>query len=264
MTRYEVGIGLRNELLGLPVAAREWTVVGADPGELEAAGYRPAQPGDAVYRDARGDLVRLAVREVREADGSLSLVRSPDVTIDEDLARRDLTIHALARDPDGALIDPYDGGEDLQEGMLRHVTPHFARHPEYLLSTAVAAAELARWGFRVAHGTYALMKRMAGEGAAGRLTPGMRGEAVLAALSAPRPSELFRVLHRCGALVSMAPGVDAWFGETTAHGAPVPEVLAGLDAADLDTGARLGRLVGLLAERAPAAVVELGLEGGGR
>mgnify|MGYP006288800345 CR=1 FL=1 len=257
--RYEVGVGLRNALLGLPVTRREWTVVGAGPAALAARGYRPVPPGDAVYQDPDGHRVRLAVREVPEADGSLSAVRSPDVTIEEDLAHRDLTIHALARDPWGTLVDPYGGEEDLHAGFLRHVTPAYARHPEYLLSTAVAAAELARWGFRIAHGTHGLMKRMAADGAAEGLSPPRRREALEAALAAPRPSELFRVLHRCGALARLAPEVDAWFGEAATHGAPAPEALTALDGDARDPEARRAQLSGLLAERAPGALPGLGL-----
>ena len=137
-----------------------------------------------------------------------------EVTLEDELAIRTLTILAMAKDG-ASIIDPFSGREDMDNGVLRHVTAHFSREPVNLLIVAVWAARLSLWGFSVAHATHALMKRMVTSGAVEQLAQHQISDAVLQAIASPRPSVFFRVLHRCGALKSISRELDALFEERT-------------------------------------------------
>ena len=170
MKVYRVGGSVRDELLGRAVADRDCVVVGATPEQMVAAGYRPVGSDFPVFlhpRDARG--VRAGAHRAQERPrlSRLRLHTTPDVTLEEDLARRDLTINAMARDDDGTLIDPHGGVADLRAGMLRHVSPAFAEDPLRVLRVARFAA---RFGFSVAPETEALMRAIAAGGELATLT----------------------------------------------------------------------------------------------
>jgi len=152
----------------------------------------------------------------------------------DELAHRDLSIHAMAMDDAGNLIDPYGGQQDLEEGLLRHTSPAFTSKQENILSTAVAGAELSHWGFRIAHGTYGLLKKMAINGIQEQLTIEQKHSALTQALAAERPAEFFRILHRCGALRGISKEVNALFDESDSHkNQQLPELISMLNNKDL-------------------------------
>ncbi|GEM_PF-6587959 len=229
MERYRVGTAVRDELLGLPAPDPEWVVIGAGPEDLAAAGYLPDPHGDGGFIEPQtGVRCRPACAEAPGPDGGLVAVHGAQVTLEQELARRDLTIHAMAIARDGRLIDPYGGRADLDAGLLRHVTPRFAQHPEYLFSVAATAARLARWGFHLAHATYALMRRMAAAGIDAE--PAVIAAAFDAALAAPRPSAFFRTLGRCGVFAHLCPALDRRLAHRAAHAGGGPSgLLTALD-----------------------------------
>lgn len=258
MQVYAVGAPVRDELLDLPVSRRRWVIVGATADQAAAAGYAPDPHCDGRFLHPRtGEPCTLAWAERSAPDhvGTL-VIQDPSVTLEQDLARRDLTINAMARDAAGVLIDPYGGREDLSEGALRHVTPRFAAHPEYLLSVAQHAALLGHWGFHVTHATYGLMKRMVRDGALEAVAPGAFWRACSRALDHPLPSQFFRVLERCGALERLSPELNRRCGTTAAHGA-MPGALQILDKSP--AGERLAALYHALGTDAPAVFRALGV-----
>lgn len=236
MQYYRVGKPVRDRLLDLPVETREWVVVGADHDAMLAQGFQPLDVSAGVYRDPQTDEpYQLARREVREHNSGETILEISDrADLDSELAIRDLTIHAMALDEQDCLIDPFDGEEDLQNGLLRHVTPHFARHPDYLLNIGVEAACLVKWGFHIAHGTYGLLKRMVGEGVTQQLPASSWAEPIRATLvEGATPSECFRVWQRCGALAAISPQLDQLYNKEQAHQSDQcpPEALVWLDEA---------------------------------
>ncbi len=207
---YLVGGAVRDRLLKLPVDERDWVVVGSTPGALRAAGFRQVDPEFPVFRHPEtGEEYALARRETKVAKGyrGFEVDVAPDVTLKEDLARRDLTINAMALDDQGRLIDPYGGREDLEQGLLRHVTPAFVEDPVRLLRIARFAARFGPFGFRVAHSTHRLMKAMVREGAMAQLQPPRIWRELHKALGYPQPWRFFEVLHACGALAELLPGL---------------------------------------------------------
>ncbi|MCX7960925.1 MAG: multifunctional CCA tRNA nucleotidyl transferase/2'3'-cyclic phosphodiesterase/2'nucleotidase/phosphatase, partial [Burkholderiales bacterium] len=171
MKAYVVGGAVRDELLGLPVADRDWVVVGATPEQMTAAGFRPVGRDFPVFlHPVTGEEYALARTERKSGRGyrGFTVYCAPEVTLEEDLARRDLTINAMARDEDGRLIDPFGGARDIAAGVLRHVSEAFAEDPVRILRVARFAA---RYGFRVADETMALMRRMVEAGEVDHLVP---------------------------------------------------------------------------------------------
>lgn len=256
------GRALRNELLKLPLGHEEWLCPPEQGPRLEDEAYTPAPGSPRRYIDrASGDIYWPWCGERRAAERD-ELVAHCDASLDIEavLAVRDLSIHAMARDPGGRLIDPYEGYEDLQQGFLRHVTPHFVRHPDYLLSLAEAAAELARWGFRVAHGTWGLMKKMANAGAVQAIEPQLRRASLRRALNTATPSEYFRVLHRCGALVHIAPALAGLYVDSASHSAAEakPVLFEELDRLSGEGQSGAAVFTALLQVHAPLALSELG------
>ena len=160
MKAYQVGGSVRDELLGLPVQDRDWVVVGADPEEMARQGFRPVGADFPVFLHPRThEEYALARTERKTGPGykGFSFHAAPDVTLEQDLARRDLTINAMARGEDGRLVDPHGGEADLRAGVLRHVSAAFAEDPVRILRVARFAA---RFAFAVAPETMALMRRM--------------------------------------------------------------------------------------------------------
>jgi tRNA nucleotidyltransferase (CCA-adding enzyme) len=220
---YLVGGAVRDKLLGIPYTERDWVVVGATEQEMLDAGFRRADP-DAAFpvflHPETGEEYALARRETKTGAGyrGFAVDAGPDVSLEEDLARRDLTINAMAEDAQGALIDPFHGREDLDQGLLRHVTPAFVEDPVRLLRVARFAAKLGCWGFRVAHGTHALMQRMAATSDLEALRPERVWQEMTRALAEPQPWRFFEVLQRCGALIRLIPELSAVLAVDGGHG----------------------------------------------
>ena len=207
---YLVGGAVRDRLLGLPVVDRDWVVVGATPADMVAQGFEPL-PGDfPVFRHPEtGEEYALARRETKTGSGyhGFSVETGPEVTLEEDLARRDLTINAMAEDEQGNIIDPFNGREDLDLGLLRHVTPAWVEDPVRMLRIARFAARFAPWGFRVTHGTHGLMKKMVASGELAHLQGARVRQEMEKALMTDGPWRFFQVLHGCGALEQLLPGL---------------------------------------------------------
>ncbi len=227
MKIYAVGGAVRDELLGLAVKDRDYVVVGATPDEMVKLGFKPVGIEFPVFLHPKTrEEYALARTERKVARGyhGFEFHAAPDVTLEQDLARRDLTINAIARDQDGAIVDPFNGAADLKAGVLRHVSPAFAEDPVRILRVARFAA---RYGFAIARETLALMRRMVAEGEADALVAERVWREFARGLMEDRPSRMFEVLRKCGALARVAPEIDALFEREEAGSA----ALAALDAA---------------------------------
>ncbi len=215
MRVYLVGGAVRDELLGLPVKERDWVVVGGTREDLERRKFREVGRDFPVFLhpDSHEEYA-LARRERKTAPGyrGFSVEFGPEVTLEEDLGRRDLTINAMARHPDGSLVDPYGGKRDLDARVLRHVSEAFAEDPVRILRLARFAARFAPLGFRVAPDTMALMKRMVLDNEADALVAERVWQESEKALREPAAAAFFRVLRECGALKRVFPEIDALFG----------------------------------------------------
>ncbi|HET9762296.1 MAG TPA: multifunctional CCA tRNA nucleotidyl transferase/2'3'-cyclic phosphodiesterase/2'nucleotidase/phosphatase [Casimicrobiaceae bacterium] len=211
MKIYRVGGSVRDELLGLPVADRDYVVVGATPQAMRAGGFRPVGRDFPVFLHPRThEEYALARTERKTSRGhrGFSFHAAPEVTLEEDLARRDLTINAMARADDGTLIDPFGGERDLREGVLRHVGPAFTEDPLRVLRVARFAA---RFGFSVAPETAALMRAIAAGGELETLSAERVWQELAKALMEAKPSRFFVILRRCGALGQLLPELEALF-----------------------------------------------------
>src|SRR5262245_8024769 len=208
MKIYCVGGAVRDELLGLPGKDRDYVVVGATPEEMLQQGYRPVGRDFPVFLHPQThEEYALARTERKTARGyhGFEFRAAPDVTLEQDLARRDLTINAIAKDADGRILDPHRGVPDLKAGLLRHVSPAFAEDPVRILRVARFAA---RFGFRIAAETLQLMRKMADGGEADALVPERVWQEVARGLMEAKPSRMFGVLRECGALERVMPEVD--------------------------------------------------------
>jgi tRNA nucleotidyltransferase (CCA-adding enzyme) len=215
MQVYLVGGAVRDERLGLPVKERDWCVVGATPQELIDDGYRQVGKDFPVFlHPTTNEEYALARTERKTAAGyhGFEFDTSPAVTIEEDLSRRDLTINALAVDPDGELIDPFGGLEDLSKRLIRHVSDAFVEDPVRILRAAKFAARFAHLGFRIAPETRDLMRQMVADGEADALVPDRVWKETESALAGPNPHLYFEALRSCSVLRVVYPEVDALFG----------------------------------------------------
>jgi tRNA nucleotidyltransferase (CCA-adding enzyme) len=235
MKIYRVGGSVRDELLGQRVADRDYVVVGATPEAMRSLGYRSVGRDFPVFlHPATHEEYALARTERKSGRGHRGFVfhASPEVTLEEDLARRDLTINAMARSDDGALIDPFGGERDLRSGVLRHVGVAFAEDPLRVLRVARFAA---RFGFAIAPETEALMRAIAQSGELATLSPERIWQELSRALMERKPSRFIAVLRRCGALAAVLPEVDALFGPAPRTSAAAALCQRALDcAADAD------------------------------
>jgi tRNA nucleotidyltransferase (CCA-adding enzyme) len=227
MKIYCVGGAVRDELLGLPVKDRDYVVVGATPEQMVRLGYKPVGRDFPVFlHPETHEEYALARTERKTARGyhGFEFYAAPDVTLEQDLARRDLTINAIAKDACGNIIDPFGGVADLKAGILRHVSPAFAEDPVRILRVARFAA---RYGFVIAPETLALMRRMVQSGEADALVPERAWQEIARGLMEPQPSRMFEALRTCGALARVAPELAAlWDDEPKGE-----QASAALDAA---------------------------------
>jgi tRNA nucleotidyltransferase (CCA-adding enzyme) len=236
---YRVGGSVRDELLGRPVVDRDWVVVGATPETLLASGYRPVGKDFPVFlHPDTHEEYALARTERKHGRGyrGFEFFASPDVTLEEDLRRRDLTINAMARADDGTLVDPFGGEADLRSGVLRHVSAAFAEDPLRVLRVARFAA---RFGFVVAPETEALMRELVRSGELATLAPERVWQEFARGLMEPHPARLLAVLRGCGALAQVLPEVDALFG------VPQPQD----SHPEIDTGVHVGLVLEYAARR---------------
>lgn len=206
---------MRDRLLGLPVKDRDWVVVGATVDEMLARGFQQVGRDFPVFlHPASKEEYALARTERKSGKGYTGFVvhTSADVTIEDDLLRRDLTINAIAEDEHGKLLDPHGGLEDLEQRLLRHVSPAFAEDPLRVLRVARFAARFAELGFRVADETLALMRDMTAAGELEHLVPERVWQEMERALATNAPQVFFQVLRDCGALAVILPELDRLFG----------------------------------------------------
>jgi tRNA nucleotidyltransferase (CCA-adding enzyme) len=220
---YVVGGAVRDALLGLPVADRDWVVVGATPEEMARLGFRPVGKDFPVFlHPETHEEYALARTERKSGRGykGFTVYAAPDVTLEADLARRDLTINAMAQDEAGALIDPHGGEKDLREGVLRHVSPAFEEDPVRILRVA---RFVARFGFRIARETQALMRRMVELGEADHLVPERVWQEFSRGLMEAHPARMLETLDACGLAARLLPELSperAALERAAAAGAP--------------------------------------------
>ena len=208
MEIYLVGGAVRDELLGLPVKDRDWVVTGATPEEMLRLGYRQVGADFPVFlHPTTHEEYALARTERKNGQGyhGFTVYSAPDVTLEDDLKRRDLTINAMAKAADGTMVDPFQGRQDLESRQLRHVSEAFSEDPLRILRTARFAARLQPMGFGVADRTMALMTQMAQAGEVGHLVPERVWQEVQRALHENEPGTFFTVLQNCSALESLIP-----------------------------------------------------------
>jgi len=205
MKSFVVGGAVRDELLGLPVQDRDHVVVGATPEEMSAAGFKPVGKDFPVFLHPQThEEYALARTERKSGRGykGFTVYAAPDVTLEQDLARRDLTINAIAKAGDGRLIDPFGGERDLRAGILRHVSEAFQEDPVRILRVARFAA---RFGFRIAEPTMQLMKSMVASGEADHLVPERVWQEFARGLAEPHPERMFEALEACGLRARLMP-----------------------------------------------------------
>ena len=246
MKTYVVGGAVRDALLGRPVSDRDHVVVGATPEQMSALGFKPVGSDFPVFLHPQSrEEYALARTERKTAVGykGFAIFATPEVTLEEDLARRDLTINAMAFDEAGRLIDPYGGAADLRAGVLRHVSPAFVEDPVRILRVARFAA---RFGFSVAPETLALMRAMVANGEADALVPERVWQELARGMMESRPSRMLAVLAECGALQRIAPQLAGSRAEGTAGEIPSWQALDRVAAHQAPLPVRFAALAGSL------------------
>ena len=215
MKIYLVGGAVRDQLLQLPVHDRDWVVVGSTPQAMLQSGYQSVGKDFPVFLHPQTkEEYALARTERKTGVGytGFDCYFAQDVTLEEDLMRRDLTINAIAQDQDGNLYDPYHGAQDILDRKLRHVSQAFVEDPLRVLRVARFAAKLHHLGFTVATETLELMRKIAQSGELNHLTPERVWQEWHKSLTTPYPEKFLEVLHECGALAIVLPEIDALFG----------------------------------------------------
>lgn len=240
MKTYIVGGAVRDELLGYAVKDKDYVVVGSTPEQMVAAGFKPVGKDFPVFlHPDTHDEYALARTERKTAKGykGFSIHASPEVTLEEDLARRDLTINAIAKSDDGELIDPFNGLSDIQSRTLRHVSNAFAEDPVRILRAARFSARLT--AFSLAPETLALMRQMVDEGEVDALVAERVWQELAKGLMEAKPSRMFEMLRACGALRKILPELDRLWG------VPQPEQ----HHPEVDTGVHVMMVVDYAAEK---------------
>ena len=248
MKTYIVGGAVRDRLLGLPVQDRDYVVVGATPDEMIARGFTPVGRDFPVFlHPSTHEEYALARTERKTAPGYQGFVchAAGDVTLEQDLARRDLTINAIAQAEDGTLVDPFGGQRDLQARIFRHVSSAFAEDPVRILRVARFAARFN--GFSVAPETRALMRQMVASGEVDALVPERVWQELSRGLMESAPSRMFEVLRECGALARILPELDALWG------VPQPAQYH----PEIDTGVHVMMVIDIAAEKNHALPVRV-------
>lgn len=215
MQVYLVGGAVRDQLLGRTVTEHDYVVVGATPQQMLAQGYMPVGSDFPVFLHPQTKEEYALARTERKSGvgyGGFTFYTSPDLSLADDLIRRDLTINAMAQTTDGQIIDPYGGQQDLAQRILRHVSPAFVEDPLRVLRVARFAARYADLGFQVATETLALMQQLVEQGELAYLSPERIWKETQRALTETRAEVYFEVLQACGALKAIMPEVDALFG----------------------------------------------------
>jgi len=215
MNTYLVGGAVRDKQLGLPVKESDWVVVGGSPQELLDAGYKQVGKDFPVFLHPQSrEEYALARTERKSGSGytGFEVFAGPDVTLEDDLKRRDLTINAIAETEDGTLIDPYNGLQDIEQRLLRHVSDAFGEDPLRVLRVARFAARFTHLGFTIAPETMQLITTMSGNGELSELSPERVWRETQLALETQSPDVFFQVLRDCGALAVIFPELDALFG----------------------------------------------------
>ncbi len=215
MKTYRVGGCVRDKLLKQPIKDRDWVVVGASPAEMLQQGFKPVGKDFPVFLHPKTkEEYALARTERKTAPGytGFEFHATPEVTLEEDLQRRDLTINAIAESDNGDIIDPYHGQQDIKARLLRHVSPAFAEDPVRILRVARFAARFAELGFTIAEDTMALMQNMVEQGEVDALVPERVWTEMQKALSEEAPARFIEVLRDCGALQKLLPEIDCLFG----------------------------------------------------
>ena len=230
MKTYLVGGAVRDKLLGYPYSEKDWVVVGENPTTMEAKGFIPVGKDFPVFLHPQTKEEYALARTERKTGhgyGGFTFYCDEQVSLEEDLRRRDLTINAIAEDEDGRIIDPYHGQKDLQEKILRHVSPAFAEDPVRVLRIARFAARYHHLGFRIADETLALMKDMVASGEVDHLVPERVWKEMQRALAEKSPEVFIQTLRKCNALASILPELDCLFGvpQPAAHH---PEIDTGI------------------------------------
>jgi tRNA nucleotidyltransferase (CCA-adding enzyme) len=246
MKVYLVGGAVRDELLGRPVRERDWVVVGATPEQMLDAGFRQVGRDFPVFlHPETAEEHALARTERKTGPGyrGFELSYSPDVTLEDDLKRRDLTINAMARDTDGTVIDPHGGRADLEARKLRHVSEAFNEDPVRILRVARFLARFHLLGFAIAPETVARMRAMVTAGEADALVPERIWQETDRALAEPAPEAWLRALRDCGALARIFPELDALYG------VPQPEQWH----PEIDTGLHMELVLQAAADLTPEA-----------
>ncbi len=244
MQTWRVGGVVRDRLLGLPAGDCDWVVTGATPEDMVAAGFVPVGKDFPVFLHPQTkEEHALARTERKTAPGYRGFVFHADatVTLEQDLARRDFTINAIAESADGALVDPFGGVRDLEARVLRHVSPAFAEDPVRILRAARFLARFAPLGFTVAPETLALMRGMVAAGEVDHLVPERVWQELKRMLEMPKPSAGLRLLRDSGALARLLPEVDALYG-VPQRAEYHPEV---------DTGVHVEMVLDMAAQLAP-------------
>lgn len=216
MKTYLVGGAVRDALLGLRVQDRDWVVVGATPQQLLDLGYQQAGRDFPVFLHPQShEEYALARTERKQGHGyhGFKAYFSPEVTLEQDLQRRDLTINAIAQDANGQLIDPCQGQRDIEQRLLRHISPAFAEDPLRVLRVARFAARFAAQGFHIAAETLSLMQAICDSGELQYLTVERIWQEMEKALTTAHPERFFQVLNICGALAQLLPEISSRFSQ---------------------------------------------------
>ena len=215
MQVYRVGGAIRDRLLGLTIKDTDWVVTGSTPEQMVSAGYLPIGKDFPVFLhpDTKQEYALARTeRKVSRGYAGFNFNTDPAITIQQDLARRDLTINAIAEDAQGQLIDPYHGQQDIQQRLLRHVSDAFVEDPVRVLRVARFAARFYQLGFQIAPETRQLMKQIADSGELDALVPERVWTEMNKALAEPDPQVFFTSLRDCGVLKTLFPEIDNLFG----------------------------------------------------
>jgi len=260
MKVYQVGGAVRDGLLGLAINDRDWVVVGGSESQMLALGFTRVEGDFPVFlHPETGDQYALARKEIKSGVGykGFTFQTGIDISLEQDLQRRDLTINAIARNERGEIIDPCHGQVDIENRLLRHITPAFAEDPLRLLRVARFTARFSHLGFRLSHATFKLMKQMAQKDELTSLSAERVWRELKGALGAPQPWRFFEVVQRSGAMAKLLPSLDLSMRAHAGHGKGDDHAMEGLKRAVAEGLSPEGRFaVFILSYFTPDAAVD--------